>query len=255
MYLSQGSLSSGEASDSLEHSRARWLRASPQLDITSTKLRTRMMALTQLLPTPREKAVAIHDFVKSLPFGCVADYSQLKASDVLKLGHGDCFTKGMLMVALLRCAGIPARLRFVSLPVHFLRGIIDAEESTIMHAMTEVLLDDRWIVTDSYVPDEALQRAACARLAHENRALGYGVHIKGSMYWTGKQDASAQCCDKDPSSLPTVDWDVADDPMSFYADPSHSELRRNFAARLKWRLAAPIVNKRVAAIRATHSSK
>jgi hypothetical protein len=253
MYVSQGHLSAGEVSDSLGEMRARWLKASPQLDIKSTKLRTRMMALTQLRATEREKAVAIHDFVKSLPFGCVADYSQLKASDVLKLGHGDCFTKGMLMVALLRCAGIPARLRFVSLPVHFLRGIIDLQESTIVHAMAEVYLNDRWIVTDSYVPDEALQLAANARLRQENRALGYGVHINGSMYWTGRQDASAQCYDNDPSSLPTVDWDVADDPMSFYADPSHSELRRNFVARLKWRLAASVVNKRVAAIRSARS--
>jgi Transglutaminase-like superfamily len=254
MYLSQGHVSAGEASPSLGESRSRWLSATVQLDIKSTKLRTRMMAITQLLASEREKAVAIHDFVKALPFGCVADYSQLKATDVLKLGMGDCFTKGMLFVALLRAAGIPARLRFVSLPVHFLRAIIEPEEASIMHAMAEVHLGERWLVTDSYVPDLALQMAACARLAQEKRTLGYGVHIHGAVYWTGKSDASAQCHVKDESSLPTVDWDVADDPMSFYADPSHSELRRNFATRLKWRLAAPIVNKRVAALRSAFSA-
>jgi hypothetical protein len=254
MYLSQGHLSSGEPTDAQSLDRSRWLKASRQLDIKSTKLRTRMHALTQLLHTNQEKAVAIHDFVKSLPFGCVADYSALKASDVLKLGYGDCFTKGMLMVALLRCAGIPARLRFVSLPVHFLRGVIDAEEATIMHAMAEVLLEDHWIVTDSYVPDKSLQLAACAKLSQEKRSMGYGVHCKGAMHWTGRRDASAQCHESDPSSLPTVDWGVADDPISFYADASHSELRRNFATRLKWRLAAPLVNKRVEALRAAHST-
>lgn len=249
MYLSQGHLSAGEESDASERSRARWLRATEQLDIQSTKLRTRMMAITQLLATEREKAVAIHDFVKSLPFGCVADYSQLKAVDVLKLGHGDCFTKGLLMVALLRAASIPARLRFVSLPVHFLRGIIDPEESTIMHAMAEVYLDNRWLITDSYVPDLALQQAAQTLLTQEKRSMGYGVHLRGNESWSGREHASAQCHQSDGSSLPTVDWGVADDPMSFYADPSHSELRRNFATRLKWRLAAPLVNKRVAALR------
>ena len=249
MYLSQGHVSSGEALDASSRSRSRWLRATDQLDIQSTKLRTRMMAITQLLPTEREKAIAIHDFVKSLPFGCVADYSQLKATDVLKLGHGDCFTKGLLMVALLRAAGIPSRLRFVSLPVHFLRGIIEPEESTIMHAMTEVYLDKRWLVTDSYVPDLHFQQAAQARLVRENRSLGYGIHLRGDAFWAGTRDASAQCHETDPSSLPTVDWGFADDTMSFYADPSHSELRRNFATRLKWRLAAPLVNKRVMALR------
>jgi hypothetical protein len=250
MYLSQNLASAGEVSSSLEPPPSRWLRATAQLDIKSTKLRTRMMAITQLLASEREKAVALHDFVKSMPFGCIADYSQLKASGVLKLGQGDCFTKGMLFVALLRAAGIPARLRFVSLPVHFLRGIVEPEEATIMHAMTEVYLGERWLVTDSYVPDLSLQIAACERLAHEKRAMGYGVHIKGTLYWTGQTDASAQCHAQDDSSLPTVDWGVADDPLSFYADPSHSELRRNFATRLKWRLAAPLVNKRVAALRA-----
>lgn len=230
-------------------SRLRFLRASPQLDIMAPKLRTRMLALTQLLATDREKAVAIHDFVKSMPFGCVADYTQLTASRVLTLGQGDCFAKGMLMVGLLRAAGVPARLRFISLPVHFLRGIIEAEDSTIMHAMAEVMIDDQWQVTDSYVPDLAFQQAAQARLQKEGRSLGYGIHLKGDLYWGAKRDASAQCYAADEDSLPTVDWGVADDPHSFYADPSHSELRRNFATRLKWRLAAPLVNKRVAALR------
>jgi hypothetical protein len=250
MYVSQASMLSGEVSHASDRSRSRWLRESEQLDIKSTKLRTRMMALTQLLSTDREKAIAIHDFVKGLDFACVADYSQLKASDVLKLGRGDCFTKGMLVVALLRSAGIPSRLRFVSLPVHFLRGIIDAEESTIMHGMAELYLDGRWLITDSYVPDPVFQRAAQAKLATEKRPMGYGIHVRGDMLWDGTRHASAQCHESDSNSLPTVDWGAADDPMSFYADPSHSELRRNFATRLKWRLAAPIVNKRVVALRA-----
>ena len=249
MDQSQAQVLTSEANVAEERSRSRWMRATEQLDIKSTKLRTRMMAITQLLPTSQEKAIAIHDYVKSLPFGCVADYSQLKATDVLKLGYGDCFTKGLLMVALLRAASIPARLRFVSLPVHFLRGIIEPEESTIMHAMAEVYLDNRWLVTDSYVPDLPFQQAAQARLANEKSSLGYGIHLRGDLYWGGKRDASAQCHETDPSSLPTVDWGVADDTMSFYADPSHSELRRNFATRLKWRLAAPLVNKRVKALR------
>jgi hypothetical protein len=254
MDFSKNDASTGHTAQIEKDSPSRWLRAGPQLDIRSTKLRTRMMALTQLLPTEREKAVAIHDYVKSLHFGCVADYSQLKATDVLKLGSGDCFSKGTLMVALLRAAGIPARLRFFSLPVHFLRGIVDLDDASIMHAVTEVYLNERWLLTDSYVPDVALQMAACARLAQEGMSMGYGVHARGAIYWRGRADASAQCHVEDGDSLPTVDWGVADDPVSFYADPSHSELRRNFAMRLKWRLAAPLVNKRVAALRGPASA-
>jgi Transglutaminase-like superfamily len=249
MYVTQSQVSSGEAADIISPTLGRWLRETEQLDITTPKLRTRMLSLTQLQLTDRDKAVAIHDFVKSLPFGVITDQTEHTASDVLKIGHGDCFSKGMLMVALLRCAGVPARLRFVSLPMHFLRGLIDAGDSSIVHALAEVWIEGNWVTTDTYVPDEAMQLAAITRLAHENRDLGYGVHRRGSVYWLGKKDASAQCHAGDDSSLPTVDWGVADDPKSFYSDPSHSELRRNFVTRIKWLLAAPLVNKRVATLR------
>ncbi len=250
MFHNSNEFAHGEAQADTGEARLRWLRGTRQLDVMAPKLRTKTLSLTQLLHTEREKAVALHDFVKSLPFGCVADYADMTAESVLKLGYGDCFTKGMLLVAMLRCAEVPARLRFASLPVHFLRGIIEPEESTIMHAMAEVLIENRWIVTDSYVPDQLLFAAASKKLKEENRTMGYGIHIAGAQFWDGIKDASAQCVVSDVGSLPTVDWGEAHDPETFYANPSHSELRRNFATRMKWRLAAPIVNKRVAALRA-----
>ncbi len=251
MFRNSAAYSQGEARPDTGEARLRWLRATRQLDVMAPKLRAKTLVLTRLLDTEREKAVALHNFVRTLPFACIADYSGLTAEGVLNLGQGDCFSKGMLFVAMLRCAGVPARLRFVSLPVHFLRGIIEPEESTIMHAMAEVLIENRWIVTDSYVPDQTLFAAASKKLSAENRALGYGIHIAGTQSWQGLKDASAQCVAIDLSSLPIVDWGVAHDPETFYADPSHTKLRRSFASRMKWRLAAPMVNKRVAALRAS----
>jgi hypothetical protein len=240
----------GEAQYPSSEASLRWLRGTRQLDVMNTGLRARVKSLTQLLYTDREKAVAIHDYVKSLPFACVPDYASLMASDILKLGHGDCSSKGMLFVAMLRVAKIPARLHFVSLPTHFLRGIVPVEDATLMHAMAEVRIEGNWWVVDSYVTDEVLQVSARELLRHEDRKLGYGIHLDGAMYWDGQSHASAQCSPADPDSLPTVDWGLADDPQSFYADESHSQLRHNFVTRLKWRMAAPKVNKRVAAIRA-----
>ena len=231
--------------------RLRWLRGTRQLDVMHPRLVQRMLKTTAGISGEQGKAVALHELVKTLPFGCVPDYSALRASDVLALGYGDCFSKGMLFVAMLRAAQIPARLRFVSLPVGFLYGIVDLQEATIMHAMCEVLIHERWCVTDSYVPDTRLQTSACRLLRAQSKLVGYGVHLRGHQTWDGIHDASAQCFAGDAGSMPVVDWGVADDPESFYADENHSELRRNFAARLKWRLAAPLVNKRVAAVRQT----
>ncbi len=249
MFRHSAGLGAGEPSQNPSEADLRWMRSTRQLDAMSPKLRTKVISLTQLKVTDQEKAVAIYDFVKSMPFACVADYSVLNASDVLKIGQGDCFTKGMLFVAMLRAAHIPARLRFASLPIHVLRGIIEPEEASIMHAMSEVRIHEHWWVVDSYVPDVILQQMARSKLITQGLQLGYGIHVNGDVHWDGASHASSQCSAADPESLPVVDWGFADDPESFYAQASHSDLRRNFATRMKWRLATPMVNKRVAAIR------
>jgi hypothetical protein len=249
MFLNSAGFGAAEQSFGSSEAELRWLRGTHQLDVMSPKLRTKVLSLTQLKVTDQEKAVAIYDFVKAMPFACVADYSILTASDVLKMGRGDCFTKGMLFVAMLRAAQIPARLRFASLSTHFLRGIIEPGEASIVHAMAEVRIHEEWWVVDSYVPDMVLQQMARTQLMTQGLRLGCGIHINGDIHWDGASHASSQCSATDPDSLPVVDWGFADDPESFYAQASHSDLRRNFATRLKWRLAAPMVNKRVAAIR------
>lgn len=229
--------------------RSVWMRATPQLDITSSKVHLLAAKLTKLLVTDRDKAVALHNYVQSLPFGCVADFLNTKASDVIAQGYGDCHTKGPLFVALLRAASVPSRLRFVTLPTRFLTGIIETGVSSMTHAIAEVYLDSRWYQTDTYVVDADLNRAARELLAAKNMQLGYGVHALGEQAWNGTQDAHAQYTQADPSSLPVVDWGVAHDPAHFYADKSHAALRQSFTVRVKWMLGAHIVNRKVEQIR------
>lgn len=66
------------------------------------------MQITQLAQTDTQKAVLIHDYVKSLPFGCVAGFEHVPAGAVLRSGRSDCHTKGSLFVALLPCVDLPA---------------------------------------------------------------------------------------------------------------------------------------------------
>ncbi len=230
-------------------SRMRWLRSSEQLDILSPELVKAVSLRVHHTQSDCEKAVALHNFVKSMPFAWVDDFSRHTASGVLKLGHGDCLTKGMLMVALLRTAKVPARLRFVALSSRVWRGMVEMDQETTMHVFAQVLLDGRWIFTDSYVIDAALQRAAQARLDAEQQSVGYGIHRQGSMFWDGQHDASVLCLADDASSLPVKDWGVADDPRGFYAQRRHTHLKLNLAQRLKWRLFVPVVNRRIAHLR------
>jgi hypothetical protein len=48
--------------------RATWLRETLQLDTSSSNVRILASKLTQLLRSDRSKALALHDYVKSLPW-------------------------------------------------------------------------------------------------------------------------------------------------------------------------------------------
>jgi hypothetical protein len=247
-FAANAHLDSGESS-------LRWLKSTRSLDTMHPSIWHAVDQVSMGRKTQLATALAIHDLVKRMPFACAPDYSALTASDVLQLERGDCFTKGMLFVALLRAANIPARMRFMSIPTHFLRGIIAVPEPFIMHAMAEVYLNEQWWATDTYVPDPELMNAALSKLKTEGKSMGYGIHRQGATHWDGCSHASAQCTSFDAKSAPMVDWGVSDDPETFYSDETHEKLRRNFVSRLKWHVAAPMVNAKVAALRDAHTQK
>jgi hypothetical protein len=226
-----------------------WLCSTRLLDLDDPKLRIQAMRITQLATTPTRKAVALHDFVKSLPFGCVAGFDHVPAAAVLKAGRGDCHTKGTLLVAMLRSVGVPARLRFVTLSSAFLKGIIDVPQSTITHAVAEVYLDGRWVQTDTYVTDSLLEAQAAQLLSQTGCLVGYGIHVRGMHFWDGRHAAHAQYNVSDPASLPLHDWGVAHDPEHFYSSKDHAELALGWLTRAKWMLAAALVNRRVEQVR------
>ncbi len=228
---------------------AEWLGATRLLDLDDSKLRIQSMRLTQLATTDIQKATLVHDYIKSLPFGCIAGFDHLPAAAVLKSGRGDCHTKGTLFVALLRCAGVPARLRFVTLSGAFLHGIIDVGQSTITHAVGEVYLNERWLQTDTYVTDSLFEARAASLLVQQNRSIGYGIHMQGSRFWNGHQHAHGQYADSDTSSLPTHDWGLAHDPEQFYSSQEHPQLKMGWLTRAKWMVAAGVVNRRVQQVR------
>ncbi len=66
------------------------------------------------------------------------------ASDVLKNGHGICFAKSILLVALCRAVGIPAGFGYQKL-------ILDDEKFPwlVLHGYVFVYLDSKWIKLDA----------------------------------------------------------------------------------------------------------
>ena len=75
-----------------------WLGSTELLDLNDPKLRIQALRITQLASSATQKAVFIHDFVKSLPFGCVAAFNHVAAAAVLRAGRGDCDTTGFSLL-------------------------------------------------------------------------------------------------------------------------------------------------------------
>jgi transglutaminase-like putative cysteine protease len=231
----------------------RWLGNTPLLQHDHPKIRLTAKKLTQLKSTPREQAMVCFQFVRAMPFGCIADSAGTSAAAVLQAGRGDCHTKSTLMLALLRSLQIPARMRFVTMKPDFLHGIADLGGDPIEHAYTEVLLDGQWLALDSYVVDPRLAVAARTRLKLEGRKLGYGMHREGTIHWDGRSNAFSQFTVEDADSMPLHDWGAFDDPYQFYSSVAYVRQRLSLAGRLKWMVGARVVNRRVAALRTQYA--
>jgi len=224
-----------------------WLRETHQLDLSHPKIHITSLKLTQSLHGHRERACAIHDFVRRLPFGAFSDVSHVRASDVLRANHGDCHSKGVLFVALCRSAGIPARLNFLRIHPRFLHGILDEGPDTMAHAVGQVLIDGQWVGTDAYVVDPVLYAQAKHRLRQESGDCGWGIVSDAQALWNGVDDRIHQFRASDV----VHNYGAYDDPAEFYAELSHDEGAPSWVARLKYALGAQLVNRRVARLRET----
>ena len=99
--------------------------------------------------TEREKATLIFNFVRDTIRFSLA-FSKSKASQILKLGYGECITKTNVQVALLRAAGMPARMHWVMAQTKVLHGLIAdfvlrSMPPEASHFWTECYLAGRWI--------------------------------------------------------------------------------------------------------------
>ena len=148
--------------------------------------------------TEREKAIAVHDIVRDLVrFGFTRYCDAAQPDYTLARGVGHCNPKSRLMVALLRDIGLDAHQHFVVIPSDILKGALPRRLGWLLppelsHSYVDVSVDGRWCAIDSYIVDTALLSAAQARLAREQRSLGYGVRADSINVWDGHGDAFSQ---------------------------------------------------------------
>ena len=108
------------------------------------------------------------------------DIVQVKASETLEKGYGDCWNKALLMVALLRRNRIPARLAYNPVKRDFMRPAMgDAVETlpeTMNHCFAQVQLNDEWIAIDATLDDATYQK------------LFVPYNVAWGIDWNGKEE-------------------------------------------------------------------
>ena len=216
----------------------RWLGSSPLLDLGDPKLRLKVRSLVQLCKSEREKALALYGYVKRLPLARRVKLRPHTAREVYDAGRGDSPDKATLLVAMLRIAGIPARLRMVGLSGEILRGVAPGLKEAF-RPIVEVHMNGRWLRTDTFIYDAACMAAARQRLKDLGWEWGYGIHVNGNMLWDGHEDAFLGGVPTECDLMVTGDYGLYNDAGHFHASRT---FRRQFPLWLNIRslLCAPL---------------
>jgi len=143
-----------------------FLKAGEGLNWKHPEVRAYARHLAEGREQPVEKATAIFYAVRDgwryNPYNFSFRAETLRASHVLKRKEGHCLDKGILMTALLRAVGIPARLCLAKVRNHIAaERMIQAfgTDELVPHGYVEVVVQDRWLKVTP-----AFNRALCERL-------------------------------------------------------------------------------------------
>jgi hypothetical protein len=224
----------------------RWLGSTELLDLEDPKLRLRAHALTQLCKNEREKALAVYGFVKRIPFAKPLKLRLRTARQVIDAGRGDADDKATVLVALMRRAGIPARLRYIELRGEILRGLT-SNVASAGRPVAEIWLNDCWMRTDTYIFDAVYMAAARQRLKMHGWDWGYGIHRNGHMIWSAAGDAFLGGVPTENDAMVMGDLGVYSDPLELVSSAAWRHPRITRAVH--WNVLAPMMDKVVRELR------
>lgn len=132
-----------------------FLKASPIVDINDSKIKRLARTAVKGQKTPAEKADALRKYVTDYIENKSMDVGFATASEVARTKQGDCTEHGVLLAALARAAGLPAR--GVSGIVEIPKGYLDEGKHAFgYHMWTQVNIGGQWVDIDG-----ALRQTDC----------------------------------------------------------------------------------------------
>jgi transglutaminase-like putative cysteine protease len=131
------------------------------IDCDAGPVKEKAEELTVNVEGMREKAIRIFHFVRDkIKYNIYSPRptdAHFKASHVLANMEGYCVQKAVLLVALARAAGIPARLRFAEIRSHLTAPeIVEKRGSNLFpyHGLADLYINGRWVkATPTYDPE------------------------------------------------------------------------------------------------------
>ncbi len=140
-----------------------------------------------------EKILAIYNFVRDeIIFGYNLD-DAIKASQILDDGYGQCNTKGVLFMALLRAVGIPCRIHGFTIDKALQKGamtglIYRLAPQNIVHSWVEIYFEEGWLNIEGFILDVSYLSKLQEKFSECNGSFcGYGVATnefkKPQIYW------------------------------------------------------------------------
>ena len=130
----------------------KWLRATAAFDCDNESIREKAHDITNDQQQVADKAKSlfyfVRDEIKFIPLLPVDHLESYRASKILKTGGGMCIQKAVLLAALARAVGIPARLHFVDIRNHRVPDKIREVMDTNLfpyHGYDELYIEDKWV--------------------------------------------------------------------------------------------------------------
>lgn len=132
-----------------DESIAPYLRASSMLDTNDKRIKRHARKAVRRCTTPAEKADALRKYVTDYVKDKGLDVGFATASEVVRSRSGDCSEHAVLLAAMARSAGLPAR--GVSGIVRIPPGPLSPEDKTLFgyHMWTQVYFGGRWVDIDA----------------------------------------------------------------------------------------------------------
>ncbi|WP_426578339.1 transglutaminase-like domain-containing protein [Xenorhabdus stockiae] len=160
-----------------------YLSCTPLLDFYAENIQHLITEKGWLNLTQPERIKVIYHFVKDdITFGFNEDDS-LTASKILHAGYGQCNTKSILFMALLRALGLPCRLHGFTIDKSLQYGIMQGKiyemaPQEIYHTWVEVYINGQWLNFEGIILDKGYLTSLQKKYAtHKGKFVGYGVAI------------------------------------------------------------------------------